>query len=97
MGKLSISVPADLERQLRARAKAEGTTISALLTEAARRDMDAARNLAEAQQLLDEAIAEHGPPSEQDMADVAAFLDEVATWEAGREKRDGEEARKRAS
>ena len=31
------------------------------------------------------------------MADVAAFLDEVATWEAGREKRDGEETRKRAS
>ncbi|WP_030548111.1 ribbon-helix-helix protein, CopG family [Streptomyces albus] len=93
MGKLSISVPADLERALRARAREENTSISAILTEAARRDLDAARNLAEAQRLLAESIAEHGPLSDQDKRDVAAFLDEVEEFD----RRHGEEQLGRAS
>lgn len=74
MGKLSISVPDELERELRQRAVREGTTLSALLTTAAEHEFQHADRVAAADQLLREAIAEHGPPTPDEVAEANATL-----------------------
>lgn len=82
MGKLSISVPDELEHKLRERAASEGTTVSALLAAAAERYFGHAAHLASAQELLDEAIAEHGPLTPEELARASATLAAIREFTA---------------
>jgi hypothetical protein len=70
-------VPAEVEHELRARAAAENTTISAILTEAAEREMEWRRRAAIARRWVEETVAADGAPTGEQQAQLTADLDAI--------------------
>jgi hypothetical protein len=89
--RLLITVPADLATRLRARARAERTTVSALLV-GTYADSVHRQAMAVADELVAEAEALHGPLSEAEKAeidaDIDAFMARADAYFAERRRRD---------
>jgi len=73
VAKRSISLPIELNDELEELAAVEHTSVSALLAEAARRDLLIRRGLRGVEQWE----AEHGPLTDAELAEADAILDAV--------------------